>query len=68
MNNEQIKGMIEVKKQMLGEFASRMNPLAGDDCPVNNKLCDLYEKCQAEIDRLEATLDVRATAKKMRAA
>lgn len=62
MTNEQIKGLITTKRLMLGEFASRMSPINGDECPINTLACDLFEKCQNEIDRLELTLEVRKQA------
>lgn len=62
----QIESLITVKKDMLAKFIVALNPIAGDDDIANSKLLDLIEKCETSIDRLERTLEVRATAKNIR--
>ena len=68
MTNEQIISKLKANKHMLGEYASRMDPLAGDDDLKNMKLHSMFEACMDEIDRLERTLAVREAAKTMKAA
>ena len=68
MTNEQTRQLIQVKKAMIGEYVSRMNPLAGDADPLNSLLMRLHDDCLNSIERLEKTLAVRAEAGVLRAA
>lgn len=63
MTNSQIAVQIEVLNTMIGEYVSRMNPLAPADDMANVELCKLTDQALDEIDRLERTLAVRQTVK-----
>jgi hypothetical protein len=68
MKNQQIKEKILANKQMLGEYACRMNNTAGDQDLKNMKLHAMFEKCMDKIDRLERTLSIREFASAMKSA
>lgn len=67
MTTAEIAAKIAALKTMIGEYVSRMNPLAAADDEVNAKLCEMADAAEAEIDRLERTLAVRETAKALKA-
>lgn len=68
MTNAQLQARLEAHQAMIGEYVSRLSPIAGDDDLANMKLMSMLESCKAEIDRLTRTLAVRQTAAQMRIA
>ena len=68
MTNCQLQARLEAHQAMIGEYISRMSPIAGDDGMLNTKLRQMLNECEREIDRLTRTLEVRRTAEIMRTA